>query len=217
MNTISAHPRVPSRLVVLASGNGSNLQAILDACASGRLAAEVVAVVSDQPTARALERAAAAGVPGLHVVRREGESRDEYDARLTDIVSAFTPDWVVLAGWMRILTMSFLGWFPEMVVNLHPALPGELPGTKAIERAFAQAKAGQRTSTGVTVHLVPDAGVDTGPTLATAVVRIEPADTFESLATRMHATEHELLVATLVELCTRTSTTMTAGRQGAVA
>ncbi len=192
-----------TRLVVLASGNGSNLQAILDACASGTLPAEVVAVVSDRSDARALERAAAAGVPGLHVVRREGEPREEYDARLTDLVSAFTPDWVVLAGWMRILTMSFLGWFPEMVVNLHPALPGELPGTKAIERAFVQAKAGQRTSTGVTVHLVPDAGVDTGPTLATAVVRIDPSDSLDSLTERMHAAEHELLVATLAKLCTQ--------------
>lgn len=210
--------RRPTRLVVLASGHGSNLQAILDACRAGLLPADVVAVVSDQPSAHALERAAAAGVPGLHVVRREGEAREDYDARLADLVSAFSPDWIVLAGWMRILTMSFLGWFPEMVVNLHPALPGELPGTKAIERAFVQAKAGQRTSTGITVHLVPDAGVDTGPTLATAVVAIEPADSLETLTERVHAAEHELLVATLAQLCTRPSSRARAIRdQGAVA
>ena len=150
-----------TRIVVLASGNGSNLQAIVDACAAGALEAEVVAVVSDQPQARALDRAASAGVPGVHVVRRNGEQRDAYDARLADIVSAFSPDLVVLAGWMRILTMAFLGWFPDMVVNLHPALPGELPGVDAIQRALDEARAGRRAVTGVTVHLVPDAGAST--------------------------------------------------------
>ena len=73
-----------------------------------------------------------------------------------------TPDWVVLAGWMRVLSMSFLGWFPGMVVNLHPALPGELPGVNSIERAWHEAQAGQRDHTGVMVHLVPDEGVDDG-------------------------------------------------------
>ena len=194
-------PNTRPRLVVMASGNGSNLQAILDACTSGKLHGEVVAVVSDQPAARALERAAAAGVPGVHVVRREGEERPEYDARLADVVSAFAPDWVVLAGWMRILTMSFIGWFPGMVVNLHPALPGELPGTRAIERALDEAHTGSRTFTGVTVHLVPDSGVDSGPALATASVAIARDDTVESLTARVHAVEHALLVETLSDLC----------------
>ena len=128
--------RPPARLVVLASGNGSNLQAVLDACAAGELPAGVVAVVSDQADATALRRAADAGVPAVHVGRHDGEARADYDARLADVVAGFGPDVVVLAGWMRILTMSFLGWFPGRVVNLHPALPGELPGTHAIERAF---------------------------------------------------------------------------------
>jgi phosphoribosylglycinamide formyltransferase-1 len=190
-----------ARLIVLASGNGSNLQAILDACAAGSIDGEVVAVVSDQPLAQALERAAAAGVPGVHVVRRGGEPRADYDARLADVVSAFSPDWVVLAGWMRILTMSFLGWFPEMVINLHPALPGELPGVGAIERALAEYRAGRRTSTGVVVHLVPDEGVDTGPALGTVAVRIDGSDTVETLSRRMHAAEHDLLVDVVRDLC----------------
>ena len=144
------------RLVVLASGNGSNAQAVIDACASGSLPAEVVAVVSDNAEAKALARADAAGLPAVHVGRRPGEARADYDARLADIVTGFDPDWVVLAGWMRVLTLSFLGWFPGMVVNLHPALPGELPGLHAIERAHAEAMAGARTNTGVMVHMVPD-------------------------------------------------------------
>ena len=193
--------RPPARLVVLASGNGSNLQAVLDACAAGELPAGVVAVVSDQADATALRRAADAGVPAVHVGRHDGEARADYDARLADVVAGFGPDVVVLAGWMRILTMSFLGWFPGRVVNLHPALPGELPGTHAIERAWQEALSGERTSSGVMVHLVPDEGVDVGPVLATALVPIRPDDTFDTFAARVHATEHNLLVDTLRTLC----------------
>ena len=190
-----------TRLVVLASGSGSNLQAILDACTDGTLPAQVVAVVSDRPDAVALARPTAAGAPALPLPLAPGESRADYDTRLADAVADHDPDLVVLAGWMRILTMSFLGRFPGRVVNLHPALPGELPGTRAIERAWHEALAGERTRTGVMVHLVPDEGVDSGPVLATATVPIQPDDTLESLTTRIHATEHRLLVSTLADLC----------------
>jgi len=196
----------PGRLVVLASGSGSNLQAVLDACADGRLTAAVVAVVSDQAGAHALSRAAEAGVPSVHVGRHDGEGRADYDARLADVVAGFGPDLVVLAGWMRILTMSFLGWFPDRVINLHPALPGELPGTHSIERAWQEALAGERTRTGVMVHLVPSESVDDGPVLASAVVDIRPDDTLEALVERVHATEHRLLVDVLAEqLAARTA------------
>lgn len=195
------------RLVILASGSGSNAQAIIDACATGLLPAEVMAVVSDHGDAKALVRADTAGLPAVHVGRRTGESRADYDARLADIVTGFDPDWVVLAGWMRVLTLNFLGWFPGMVVNLHPALPGELPGLHAIERAHAEAEAGTRTRTGVMVHLVPDEGVDVGPVLATAEVPIYPADTLDELEQRVHAVEHLLLVETLRNLCNSTLTT----------
>lgn len=195
------------RLVILASGNGSNAQAIIDACATGVLPAEVMAVVSDHGDAKALVRADTAGLPAVHVGRRTGESRADYDARLADIVTGFDPDWVVLAGWMRVLTLNFLGWFPGMVVNLHPALPGELPGLHAVARAHAEAEAGTRTRTGVMVHLVPDEGVDVGPVLATAEVPIYPADTLDELEQRVHAVEHLVLVETLRNLCNSTLTT----------
>jgi formyltetrahydrofolate-dependent phosphoribosylglycinamide formyltransferase len=183
-----------TRVVVLASGTGSNLQAILDACHSGELNAEVVAVVSDKDNAYALKRAADAGVPSVHVGRHADEQRADYDSRLADIVSGFAPDLIVLAGWMRILTTAFLGWFPNAVINLHPALPGELPGTRAVERAWHEALAGERTRTGVMVHSVPDEGVDNGPVLASVEVPINLDDTFESLQARIHAAEHRLLV-----------------------
>ena len=190
-----------ARLVVLASGNGSNLQAIVDACADGTLPARVVAVVSDRPDATALTRATAAGVPAVPLPLALGESRSDYDTRLAQVVGGHDPDLVVLAGWMRILTMNFLDRFSGRVVNLHPALPGELPGTHAIERAWHEALAGERTRTGVMVHLVPDEGVDSGPVLASTIVPIQPDDTLESLTSRVHATEHRLLVSTLADLC----------------
>lgn len=191
-----------TRIVVLVSGSGSNLQAMIDAGADGSLPADVVAVISNRPDVFALQRADAAGVPAVHVGVHPGEQRSDYDARLADVVAGFDPDLVVLAGWMRLLTMSFLGWFPNRVVNLHPALPGELPGTGAIERAWSEAIEGTRTRTGVMVHLVPDEGVDDGPVLGTAAVDIDIPAGFEAFADLVHAAEHRLLVSTLIDLCT---------------
>lgn len=192
------------RLVVLASGTGSNLQAVLDACAAGTVAAEVVLVVSDRPAAQALDRARAAGCTTAELPIGVDEHRRSYDARLADLVAASRPDLVVLAGWMRLLTGVFLHRFPDRVLNLHPARPGELPGMRAIERAFAEARAGQRTSTGVMVHLVPDEGVDDGPPLAVVDVPIHPDDALDDLAARMHAAEHHVLVGVLAHLCSTT-------------
>jgi phosphoribosylglycinamide formyltransferase-1 len=189
------------RIVVLASGSGSNLQAIIDGCDSGHIGGAVVHVVSDRHDAFALQRAQAAGIATTHLARREGEPRDAYDARLADIVDAEHADIVVLAGWMRLLTMSFLGRFPECVVNLHPALPGELPGTNAVARAYEQAQRGERSSTGVMVHLVPDEGVDDGPVLGTTTVPIHSDDTLDTLTARVHDAEHRLLVDVLADLC----------------
>lgn len=189
-----------SRLVVLISGNGSNLQAILDACASGELPAEVALVVSNEAGAYGLQRASNAGVSQAVLEKLKGETRQDYDARLAGLVSACQPDWVVLAGWMRILTTVFLDRFPGRVVNLHPALPGTFPGTHAIQRAFAAYQAGQIESTGVMVHLVPDERVDEGPLIAQQKVAIYPQDTLESLEERIHAVEHRLLVGALRQL-----------------
>lgn len=189
-----------ARLVVLISGSGSNLQAILDACADGRLNAVVAAVVSNKAEAYGLQRAAAAGLPRVVLTRSKGRDRREYDAELADAVAEYAPDWVVLAGWMHILSMAFLSRFPNRVVNLHPALPGQFAGTHAIERAFAAFQAGEISETGVMVHLVPDEGVDDGPVLGTARVAISAEDTLETLAAKVHAAEHPLLVDVLAGL-----------------
>ena len=190
------------RIVVLASGSGSNLQAVLDACRVDTIHADVAGVVSDRIDAYALVRADDAGVDTELVVAHADEDRRAYDARLAGAVASFEPDWVVLAGWMRLLTMDFLGHFPGTVLNLHPALPGELPGTRAIERAWAEATAGDRAESGVMVHLVPDEGVDDGPVLGSRVVPIDASGTLETFASAVHDTEHLLLVQVLADLCT---------------
>ena len=186
-----------SHLVVLISGNGSNLQAILDACESGELPASVVSVLSNKADAYGLTRAQNAGVEAIYFAKLENESRIEYDARLANYVTAKHPDYIILAGWMRILTSAFLEHFPNRVINLHPALPNTFPGTHAIERAYEAYQNGEINHTGIMVHLVPDEGVDDGPVLATEIVSIHPTDTLESLEARVHKTEHSLLVNTL--------------------
>jgi phosphoribosylglycinamide formyltransferase 1 len=201
MEDPTATPSALSRLVVLASGNGTNLQAVVDACELGDLPATLAAVISDKADSGALRRAAGHGIPGLHIARDPDEEREAYDARLAHVVAEFEPDWVVLAGWMRLLSMRFLSHFPQRVVNLHPALPGELPGLRSIERAHAEAMAGTRDHTGVMVHLVPDEGVDNGPVLGVITVPIAATDSLDALEDHMHRAEHELLVATLTHLC----------------
>jgi phosphoribosylglycinamide formyltransferase-1 len=192
-----------ARLVVLISGNGSNLQAILDACESGELPASVVSVISNKADAYGLARAKNAGVEAIHFPKLENESRRDCDVRLANYVTTKLPDYIILAGWMRILTSALLDEFPNRVINLHPALPGTFPGTHAIERAFKAYQWGEIEHTGIMVHLVPNDGVDDGPVLATEIVPINKDDTLESLEKRVHQTEHRILVQTLKTLISK--------------
>lgn len=185
------------RLVVLISGSGTNLQAILDACASGVLPAQVAAVIANKADAYGLQRAAMAGLPALVQVRSKDEPREAYDRRLAELVAQYQPDYIILAGWMRLLSHHFLDQFPNRVINLHPALPGMFPGTHAIAEAHAAGQRGEIDHTGVMVHLVPDEGVDCGPVLGTVTVALVPGETLEELEARVHTVEHLLLVETL--------------------
>ena len=115
-------------------------------------------------------------------------------------MAAYAPDWVVLAGWMHILSDAFLQEFPYAVVNLHPALPGRFPGANAIEEAYVAYQNGEIKHTGLMVHLVPDEKVDSGPVIATAEVPIYASDTLEMLTNRMHQAEHRVLVQALNRL-----------------
>ena len=192
------------RLAVLISGNGSNLQAILDAIRLRVLDAQVVLVVSNRKDAFGLQRAEKAGVhTAYHPLKPytdAGRSREEYDADLAQIVAQAQPDLVVLAGWMHILSNAFISRFPYRILNLHPALPGEFPGAHAIEDALASFKRGEIRRTGVMVHLVTDEQVDAGPVLLTEEVYIYSNDTLETLEKRVHQVEHKVLVRAIIRL-----------------
>jgi formyltetrahydrofolate-dependent phosphoribosylglycinamide formyltransferase len=181
------------RIIVFISGNGSNLQALIDA----NLPAEIALVVSNRKAAYGLQRAAAAGIPTLYAPLKPytdaGRPRSHYDADLAAQIAPYAPDLIVLAGWMHIFTPAFLDHFPRRVINLHPALPGTFPGINAIERALAAYHQGEIDNTGCMIHyVIPE--VDAGAVIAQAVVPITPDDTIEDLNARMQATEHRLIV-----------------------
>ena len=198
---------VTGRLVVLASGAGSNLGAILGAVARRRLDAEVVAVFTNRRGAGAGAIAEGAGIPVgcrpltpyLASAPDPATGRRRYDADLAEAVAQTGPDLVVLAGWMHVLSSAFLDRFPNRVVNLHPALPGRFPGASAIADAWAAYQAGEIDRTGAMVHYVPDEGVDDGPVIASAEVPILPGETIESLRARIQAAEHELIIEAIAK------------------
>lgn len=200
----------PARIVVLASGRGTNLQALLDATASDApdspLAgkAKVVAVYSHTPTAIALDRAKRHGIPGTFVAPpKKHEDRAAWDVALAERIAHSEPDVIVCAGWLRILGPGFIDRFPDLrpghagrarILNLHPALPGQLPGKDAIEQAFAEFEANARSESGVMVHVVvPE--VDAGPVVAFERVPIPAGTSYETFEAAMHAAEHRLLVS----------------------
>jgi len=190
-----------SNIVVLISGNGSNLQAIIDACESNEIQAKISAVFSDRKDAYGLTRAINANIDAIYFDKFKTDSREEFYSILANHVNNYKPGFVVLAGWMKILSSAFLEKFKDKVINLHPALPGQFPGTHAIERAYEAYQKDEIKYTGVMVHFVPDEGVDNGPLLASEIVKIYPTDTLESLEERIHETEHSILVRTLKTLC----------------
>lgn len=194
-----------ARIVVLASGGGTNCQALIDACASGALEAQVVAVVTNKADAGVIARSDAAGIECRVVEHRgaEPEVRRAADHRLIGTVQEFEPDLVVLAGWMRILGAEVGAAFP--MINLHPAKPGEFPGTRSIERAYEAWQAGTVAESGVMVHWVPDEGVDVGPVILTEQVAFVDGDSLDEFAARMHAAEHRVIVAATAHALAATS------------
>ncbi|MGC5049033.1 phosphoribosylglycinamide formyltransferase [Micrococcus porci] len=183
------------RILALVSGSGTNLQAVLDAVASGALPLEVAAVGSDVPGVQGLARAEAAGIPTFTVVPADHPDRAAWNVALAEAVAAYEPDWVVCSGFMRILGAPLLEAFPGRIVNTHPALLPSFPGAHGVRDALAY---GVKV-TGCTVHLV-DAGVDTGPILAQAAVPVLDTDTEEVLHERIKVQERALLLRVLGEL-----------------
>jgi phosphoribosylglycinamide formyltransferase 1 len=192
------------RIAILISGNGSNLQALIDAVEAERFNGQIVCVVSNKSSAMGLQRAARAGIEhrclpyGPHLAAEE--PRQSYDAHLAAELSAFQPDLIVLAGFMRVLTPVFLAAFPDKVINLHPALPGAFPGLNAIERAWNAHLAGDLNVTGVMVHsVIPE--VDAGPVLGTMELDMRAYTSLPALESAMHRAEHQLIVQVVGECC----------------
>lgn len=180
------------RLVVLVSGTGTLLQALIDACADGHLAAEVVAVGSDRSGILALERAERAAIPTFVHRLVKGADRAAWDRELTDLVAKFQPDLVVSAGFMKLVGASFLDAFGGRVINTHPALLPSFPGMHGPRDALDY---GVKV-TGATVFSV-DAGIDSGAILAQAPVEVLPGDTVETLHERIKIVEQQLLLQTV--------------------
>lgn len=185
----SPSPSTLPKIAVLVSGNGSNLQALIDATHNGKLDANIVVVLSNKESAFALERAKGANIPTVCLPHKAFPTREAFDARVVAELRQRDVEWVVFAGFMRLITNVLLDAYPNRILNLHPSLLPAFPGTNAIEQALAY---GVKV-TGCTVHLV-SAEMDAGPIVDQSVVVVKSSDTVDSLAQRIHETEHELLV-----------------------
>jgi phosphoribosylglycinamide formyltransferase-1 len=175
------------KVAVLASGEGTNLQALLES-ADGEDAVEIVAVASDKPHARALERARAAGVDAASFPLELHEDREARDRAIADWLEEHGVELVVLAGYMQLLSTSFLSRFPDRVINVHPALLPAFPGLNAVDQAL---RYGVKVF-GVTVHFVDD-GVDTGAVILQRAVELPNARSAAEVFDRLHPIEHQLL------------------------
>ncbi|MGD1991185.1 MAG: phosphoribosylglycinamide formyltransferase, partial [Chromatiales bacterium] len=175
----------PLRVVVMISGNGSNLQAIIDASKNDPGLYEVVAVISNREDAYGLERADQAGISSAVIDHKAYDSRESYDHALMQIIDAFTPGLVVLAGFMRILTPEFVHHYTGRMLNIHPSLLPKYKGLNTHQRAI---DAGDKVH-GCSVHFVTEE-LDDGPVLLQAEVPVLDGDTAESLAERVHVQEH---------------------------
>jgi formyltetrahydrofolate-dependent phosphoribosylglycinamide formyltransferase len=193
--SVGPPPSVPARLVVLVSGTGSNLAALLAAAAAPDYPASVVAVGADRPGIPALDRATEAGVPTFVIRTEDHPDRATWDHALVAGVTAFDPDLVVLAGFMKIVGPAFLARFGDRTINTHPSLQPAFPGMRAVRDALDY---GVKV-TGVTVHLV-DSGVDAGPVIAQAAVPVLDSDDEAGLHERIKSVERGLLVDTVGRL-----------------
>lgn len=185
------NPR-PLKIVVLVSGRGSNLQAVIDAWQAGHLAVELKRVISNRPGVQALERAHDAGIATSTLDHRQFDNREEYDSKLADLIDAEDPDLIVLAGFMRILSDRFVNRYLGKMINLHPSLLPKYPGLNTHQRALDN----QDGEAGASLHFVTPV-LDSGPLILQARVPVQPGDTAETLAQRILPLEHKMLVRAL--------------------
>ncbi|WP_100641240.1 phosphoribosylglycinamide formyltransferase [Alteromonas facilis] len=177
----------PARIVVVISGNGSNLQAIIDAVAQGHIKASICGVISNKANAYGLERAASANIPSALVEAVKGESRESYDERLTAAIEAFKPSCIVLAGFMRILSEGFIQRFGDILLNVHPSLLPKYRGLNTHQRAIEACD----SEHGCSIHFVT-AELDGGPVILQAKVPVFAEDDAETLAQRVQTQEQQI-------------------------
>lgn len=180
--------------MVLASGSGTLFQALIDAPERGSVF-EISGLVTDQPSAAAIGRAAQAGIPIAVIALADFESRADWNSAMADAIATYEPDFVVSAGFMRVLAEPVLGRFAGRIINTHPALLPAFPGAHAVRDALAAGA----TETGSTVHFI-DAGVDTGPVITQEAVTVLPGDDESSLHERIKIVERRLLVDVVLDL-----------------
>lgn len=176
------------KIGILVSGRGSNMEAIIKACQAKEIAAEVALVISDNPRAPALEKAGFYGIQTALVSKKKDPSKETFEKEMADLFDQKKVEWIVCAGFMRLLSPTFLSRFPNRILNIHPSLLPAFPGLNAQKQALDH---GVRFS-GTTVHFM-DSGCDTGPILLQAVVPVLQGDTVETLSARILKEEHRLL------------------------
>jgi phosphoribosylglycinamide formyltransferase-1 len=184
------HP--PLKLGILASGSGSNFEVIARAIQNQELNAQIPVLIYNNPEAKAAARAEKYGIPSILLNHRDCKSREELDTKIVKNFQAYDVEWVVMAGWMRIVTKVLLDAFPDRVINIHPSLLPSFPGIRAVEQALAA----KVKITGCTVHIAR-LEVDSGPILMQAAVPVLPEDTAETLHARIQVQEHKIMLGAI--------------------
>lgn len=180
--------RRPLQLGIMASGNGTNFEAVVKAIADDRLNAEIRVLIYNNPHAQVKERAEKYNIPAILVDHRNYQQRENFDHEIVAVLKAYGADWIVMAGWMRIITQVLLDSYPNRVINIHPSLLPSFKGIKAIEQAL-EAKV---KITGCTAHLV-SLEIDSGEIIMQAAVPVLPEDTTDTLHARIQVQEHNIL------------------------
>ncbi|MEG3860403.1 phosphoribosylglycinamide formyltransferase [Microcoleus sp. herbarium12] len=184
------HP--PLKIGILASGSGSNFEVIAEAIQQGQLNAEIPVLIYNNPEAKAAARAEKYGIPSILLNHRDCKSREQLDTKIVKTFQAHDIEWVVMAGWMRIVTKVLLDAFADKVINIHPSLLPSFPGIRAVEQALAA----KVKITGCTVHIA-HLEVDSGPILMQAAVPVLPDDTAETLHARIQVQEHKIMLGAI--------------------
>lgn len=190
--------KLPGKLMklgIMASGSGSNFEAVYCAIASQQLNAQIQVLIYNNPGIKAADRADIWGIPAVLLNHREYKKREELDAKIVHTLQQYEVEWVVMAGWMRLVTPVLIEAFPDRIINIHPSLLPSFKGVRAIEQAL---EAGVKI-TGCTVHLVR-LEVDSGPILVQAAVPVLPGDTPETLHARIQVQEHQILPQALAQI-----------------